>query len=804
VASESPLGLGYPPAQISVGGAQVHYTVGSRRLALLLVSSAGGLTAVTATAQTSDEGLQEVVVTATKQEQPLSKVPISIAAYTAETMDREGVRSIDDIVQMTPGLTLSRDSFGGGTSTNISIRGISSDSGAATTGIYIDDVPIQIRTNPQTAFGTSFPQVFDLERIEVLRGPQGTLFGAGAEGGAVRFITPTPSFSRTNVYARSEVASTYHGGLSYEAGAAGGTPLIDQTLAVQASAWYREGGGYLDRQPHNTSDLGAPIYHDVNRSDVMAFRGALAYKATANMVITPSVFYQRWSLHDTGNFWGTLSDPADHNFVSGNVLRQPASDRFVLPSLKLEADFGALRLTSISGYFDRKAQATQDYTNLDTAFIGGVIPPYPFLPGQNAPGTIGAQQQDFTQEVRLNSTDATARIKWTAGLFYSRSRQTESFSIQDLFAQQMLPVPIELIFGEGLSDGRYLFLAYNNTLEKQLAAFGQADVKLTDQLSATLGLRYSKSTLDFARTLGGPLNYPQDGGPDLRTTQGTQTSKPVTPKVGINYQVNDDNLVYASAGKGFRVGGVNPPLFVGCTNLTVPTTFGPDSTWSYEIGSKNRLFDGALRLQESLFYIRWSDIQQFVSPGGACAGNGFRDNLGQAVSKGFDLQAEGRVTHNLTLSAAIGYVDAAFSKTVSVTDPITGNPDVFVSRGDTLAGPPWQLTGAVDYTFNAFDEREGYVHLEERYSSHNDGRKASLDDPNAVGYDPTLRMDPAVSQLNLRFGARQGGLDASLFVNNVFDKTPLLNISHDTANSPLFYYNSVRPRTIGITVTYRH
>ena len=768
------------------------------------MSGVGGLSAATAVGQSSDAALQEVVVTATKQEQPLSKVPISIAAYTAETMDREGVRNVEDIVQMTPGVTFSRDSFGSGTSTNIAIRGVSSDAGAATTGIYIDDVPIQVRNNPQTAFGSSFPQVFDLARIEVLRGPQGTLFGAGSEGGAVRFITPTPNLTSSDVYVRSELASTEHGGLSYEAGAAGGAPLIEDVLAVRASAWYRKDGGYLDRQPHNISEPDAPISHDVNRNNVSAFRGSLSYKAAPGLLITPSVYYQRWMQNDTSNFWSTLSNAADHNLVAGNVLRQPASDRFVLPSLELEDNFGPVQLTSVSAFFDRKAQATEDYTNLDVAFIGGAVPPYPFLPGQNAPAGIGAQQQDFTQEIRLNSTDVQARVKWTVGVFYSHSRQTESFAIQDLFVQQMLPIPLEAIFGEGLTDGRYVFLAYNNTLEKQIAAFGQADVTLTEGLSATLGLRYSKSTLDFARTLGGPLNYAQDGGPDLRTNAGHQSSKPVTPKFGINYQVNEGNLLYASASKGFRVGGVNPPLFVGCTDLPVPATYGPDSTWSYEIGSKNRLFDGSLRLQESLFYIRWSDIQQFVSPGGACSGNGFRDNLGQAISKGFDFQAEGRLTRDLTLSAAVGYVDAKFSKTVSVVDPVTGNPDVFVSRGDTLVGSPWQLTGALDYAFHVLGDGEQYLHVEERYSSHNDGRKASLNDPNAVGYDPTLTLDPAVSQLNLRLGLRQSGLDASLFVNNLLNESPFLNISHNTADSPLFYYNTVRPRTYGITVTYRH
>jgi len=247
-------------------------TKDSRRLAMALISGAGTLYASNAAvAQSSgDDVLQEVVVTATKQAEPLSKVPISIAAFTAETMDRQGVRSIQDIASLTPGLTFSRDTFGGGTDTSISIRGVRSDSGAATTGIYIDDVPIQIRSNVQTSFGSSFPQVFDLERIEVLRGPQGTLFGAGAQGGAVRFITPTPSLTDSSLYARTEIGSTEHGDISYEGGAAVGVPLVDNVLGLRASAWYRREGGFVDRDPANTGAPSGQSFDDVNSSNSTA------------------------------------------------------------------------------------------------------------------------------------------------------------------------------------------------------------------------------------------------------------------------------------------------------------------------------------------------------------------------------------------------------------------------------------------------------------------------------------------------------------------------------------------------------
>ncbi|HLN50221.1 MAG TPA: TonB-dependent receptor plug domain-containing protein, partial [Steroidobacteraceae bacterium] len=185
--------------------------------------------------------LQEIVVTATRHEESLSKVPISVTALTQEAMDVRGIKDILDVARFTPGINI--DNSG---TNNIAIRGIASTGGAGTTGIYLDDTPIQIRAlafNPDDAL----PQSFDLDRIEVLRGPQGTLFGAGSEGGTVRYITTQPSLTQSSIYSRSEVSTTVGGKPSYEAGVAGGTPLIDGTLGVRVSAWYRYDGGYINR-----------------------------------------------------------------------------------------------------------------------------------------------------------------------------------------------------------------------------------------------------------------------------------------------------------------------------------------------------------------------------------------------------------------------------------------------------------------------------------------------------------------------------------------------------------------------------
>ena len=208
------------------------------------------------------------------------------------------------------------------------------------------------------------------------------------------------------------------------------------------------------------------------------------------------------------------------------------------------------------------------------------------------------------------------------------------------------------------------------------------------------------------------------------------------------------------------------------------------------------MFGGALRLEQSAFYIKWQDIQQFVLAG--CAGNGFRDNLGSAVSKGFDFQAVTQLTDNLTVTGAVGYVSAKLQKTIE-------SQGLIVTRdGDSLSGSPWQLALHVDYQRPAFGDGEFYLHADTRYNSHNDGHNVTAEDPRALGYDPSIEFDPAITEVNLRGGVRLWqGVDVSLFVNNLFDKAPMLNKTHNTETSPLFAYGTIRPRTVGITVSVR-
>ncbi len=360
--------------------------------------------------------------------------------------------------------------------------------------------------------------------------------------------------------------------------------------------------------------------------------------------------------------------------------------------------------------------------------------------------------------------------------------------------------PIELVFGIPLSDGGYIFTSANDSTEKQWALFGQVDWHLSEQWTATFGLRYSDVEFEYTRTSGGPLNYPGFG-PETQATTGSQSDSPVTPKIGLTYEPTDTSLYYASVSKGFRTGGVNPPLFRdpqtgdSCSPIPVPETYSSDELWSYEIGAKNQFLDGTVRTEASAFYIQWDDIQQFVNPGG-CAGNGFRDNLGSATSKGIELTFNALLTDELSVLGAVGYLNSEFDKTIS------SPAGIIVSKGDSLDITPWQLSLMVEYS-RPIGDYDFYANAAYQYGSRNDGTD-QRHNPQNISYDPDLNFDPATRQTNARVGLRIDNWDVSLFGSNLTNEAPKLSKDHDIGGSTLYYYRTFTPRTFGLTVTYRY
>jgi iron complex outermembrane recepter protein len=808
-------------------------------------------TGASATAASANPSLQEIVVTATRHSEPLSKVPLSITAVSQDQMDQLGIKDIQDLVKYMPGVSI--DTSG----TNaISIRGISSSAGAGTTGIYIDDTPIQMRDDGFNPDDT-LPRTFDLERVEVLRGPQGTLFGAGSEGGTVRYILTQPSVSQASTYARADVSYTEDGEPSYEAGIARGQPIIDGVLGIRASVWYQSIGGWINQVDPTTGALVAP---NVNHGQVMLMRLAAVWQPAESLQITPSIIYQSAQKHDEDTYWSAYSNPAAGQFNTATPELMRVPDQYYLGALKIEKDFATTSLISDSSYYHRHELSAYQGTVYDLSLFQGLgwadnpatlglgcgsasttpTPPcswYPLLDGNGihlpagfenyqTPNVMTNTQDSYVQEVRWQSNQPDSRVKWTVGVFWSLAKETSIEELKDpeinQFFQALFGVNATDVFGDFYScpnNSAYpsipacdIYLNSNTTFDREIAAYGQADIKLTRRLTLTLGERVSHTAFSLQNYADGLENFGPSG------AQANETETPNTPKAGLSFQMNDANLFYANYAKGFREGGGNPLLPPYCGQSLAaegypngaPLKYDSDSTQDYEVGSKD-VIDRVLRVATSVYYIQWNNIQQSVYVGGSNCGLQFTDNLGTAVSKGFDLQGE-LALGALEIDLSTGYTNARYTRNSShgglanIGDAISGQAAINYAPG---LYPPWTVSVGAQYNLNMFSHTE-FVRADWEYESRNPWPSV-LQDPNSTQYYPYTYTLSSTTQTSMRAGVSLGDWLLSAYVENLLNSHTVINYQLSAAD----YYNpagppsveendyTFRPRTIGITATLR-
>ncbi len=815
--------------------------------------------------------LQEIVVTATRREESLSKVAVSVTAITQEGLDIRGIKDIQDVARFTPGIKV--DNSG---TNNISIRGIASSGGAGTTGIYIDDTPIQMRAlafNPDEAL----PKSFDIERVEVLRGPQGTLFGAGSMGGTVRYITNQPSLHKSSVYSRSEIAFTQGGDPSYEAGIAAGGPLIEGTFGARISAWYRKDGGWIDRI---NPDTGAMVDKRANHNETTLFRLAGIWAPNDKWTLTPSFYYQQEKKNDADNYWTLYSNPGSHHFVSANPTQRYSPDKLYMPSLKIEGDFDKVHLISSTAYYHRDNTTGYDGTMYNLGFYQNFFPfmidangashpldkllidgtgvhlndltynpsGIPGAQGYRSPATVENRQRNFTQEFRLQSVDDSAKLTWTAGLFYSVNKQEYLEEIHDPQLGDFLKAiyvgtsnttvlggtnPEDYItdfFGIGYDPGfpTDSYFLHTHAKDEQEALFGEGSYKFSDRSKLTVGARYARMKFDFDSLTGGPQIFDSNAS---RTSSRSETA--FTPKVSYQFQADPSNMYYATYAKGFRPGGGNNPLpVVACAkdfdpqHLDLPNgapqTFNSDSVDSYEFGAKNN-FNNRVKLASSIYYIKWKNIQQTVVP--PVCQISFIANLGEATAKGIDIQADFALTDTFTMELATGYTEARYTRDSRVST----NPNVLpiVAKGDAISGQggqpnaPFTASIGLEYKFSAFGH-ESFARLDYEHTSAPKWLSASQDGVPGQGvpgqgntgqYNAANYVLPATNFVTLRSGVTVGSWQVAAFIDNLADTHVVTNYDFSivagdptdgtAAKNTVERNYTYRPRTFGLTFTYR-
>jgi outer membrane receptor protein involved in Fe transport len=495
------------------------------------------------------------------------------------------------------------------------------------------------------------------------------------------------------------------------------------------------------------------------------------------------MYFQTFHTDDTSFFNGNFSDASQGRFVIAAFLPEIMTDSLALPSLKIDASLPFANLTSTTSYIHRNVRVTSDQSAWLGAGIGGfgspLGPGFPTSPSDVTPSLFGNEVKGITQEVRLASNQKDAFFAWVAGIYFDHRTQDD---IQwDSSASQ--------------PGGTVVNMA-EHTLDDQIAAYVQGDFRVTSKLTATLGERVAKVNSHLNNYVGpGVFDV---GIPPTSSTSLKET--PNTPRVALSYQANDNNLFYISASKGFRIGGGNMPVptNLGCTSAA-PATYSSDYLWSYEVGAKNTFFDGRLQINSSVFHVAWYNIQQLVYL--ACLA-GYIGNAGNAVSNGFDLALQGVVTQELRVALDVGYANAYYSS--NVLDG-AGNP--LVLAGDKIGflpqvNAPWNVNATVTYEIPLPNGDNIQLRGDHQYNSQNPGPFVSQI-PKSPSYWPSLEPNPPTQVTNIRMGYTRGELNVAVFVNNVFNSTPLLSKFTITPTTNLVGYTTLRPRTTGVSANYK-
>ena len=731
--------------------------------------------------------LEEILVTATRREESVERVPISINALGKNELDQSAIKDITALAAATPGLQYGISGNGFSSQfTSIAIRGMNSNTGSPVVGIYLDDTPLQTRYagSGVTLTGTPFPVLLDLNRVEVARGPQGTLFGADSEAGTVRFITNQPSLTEFSGYTHDELAETEKGGLSYEVGGAAGGPIINDQVGYRISVYARQDGGYVDLVDPISRKVVEP---NSNTDRHYAMRAALTF-LVGGVTITPSLHYQEYKQGDSGRFYPKIfSDPGNGYFAGARLLPELATDNLLVASNKIEAPLSFADFTSITSYTHRHNNASLDAGTAYGAYaapIGYGNPLGPEFPENytNISYTgYGQRMHSITQELRLVSNKKDAYVTWVAGVYYDH-RYQQDFQFQ-FSPSAALYAPL----------GTQVYNYKETNYDDQLAAYAQADVHLSSKWTLTLGERIAKVQTNMIEDVV-PGLYFEVGIPPY--TNVTVKETPSTPKVSLSYQADPSDLYYMSVGKGFRLGGGNAGLASICSVTSSAQTFDSDHDWSYEVGAKNALFNDHLQADTSIYHVQWYQIQQAeLVPN---CGGVYTNNVGYAVSNGFDLALHALMTERLRTNLSVGYADAHYTTTV-----LGPGSNPIVEAGDSVGlvpqvNSPWNVNASVEYTVPLAYGDSLEFRLDHQYQSRNPGPFITR----IVGssnYFPNLPPNSPTHLTNARLNYKRNKLDLALFLNNVANSHPLLGAYQDAPMEGTITRNTFRPRTVGVS-----
>lgn len=687
---------------------------------------------------------EDIVVTALRREVRLHDVPAAVTVLTDRTLGAEGSSRYRDYLTKIPGLGYSESQL---RANRIFLRGVSDGMGNGTpvTGVYLDDIPVT--DNYQATFD---PDTSDLERIEILKGPQGTLYGAGAMGGAIRIVTRKPLLGSTEGNAAAGVSLVQGGGVGGRAHAVLNLPIEQDRIAIRFGASYQHQPGWIDNVLTGRGD--------VNRSTIREARGQLLWAPDADSTLLLVAHEQR----------KRSQVPPEENIglPAGQSSRAfPESERLdmTLYSATYHRRLGGASLTSVASVVRARADVAAA-SNLGATLAGflGVV-----LPGDEGLGVrFDSQVERLAFETRL-APDTSGPLSWLAGFFYGR----DDLSFRQDFDLSHAP---SLAAAAGDQDLFHLSQSFRTV---QAALFGEMSYRAGDRVTLTAGLRafhvaQHGSGINQGLLFGGRSTFDQRA-----------SANSIVQKYLAQYRLNDSSNVYVQAAQGYRNGGAagNVPFATCAGDLaaigrdSAPTTFRPDRLWSYEIGSHNQLFDGRLTLNAAAYMIDWKDIQTSI---GLACGFSFTTNGGRARSRGAELEAGLAITPGLKVNGSVSFVKAYRVNVVPGDTLQAGAALLFVPR--------WSWAITADYRPQGQGGWAPVLHASLAHVGPRTGSAIATTGPVAV-------VLPGYTTMTLSAGVQRGPWEVTVIGDNLTGETPIYRASQN-------YRLVAAPRSIALNL----
>ncbi len=754
-----------------------------------MMAAMSAQTAVAQTALAASDGPDEIVVTARKREESIQDAPLSIQAFGGEQIDKLNLNSFEDYVKFTPSVSFVSEGPG---QSKVVIRGVTESTGASfasiqsSAGLYLDEQPITVNgASPD-------PRLVDIERIEVLPGPQGSLYGASSQSGTVRIITNKPDPTKIEGFVEATGKTLFDtGDPSFDFNGALNLPIISDRLALRVTGFAVRDGGYIDNvlgaTPGGASDNAAVVRDDVNRATYYGGRAALRLLINDDWTATASYLFQDLNVDGRSDY-----DPDVGDLQTVRFFNEFYEDRFQQGALTLEGDAGFADVVVASAYFNRKTSYLNDNTAYDQYLTqtAAYFPLYDFGPDPTGFNDSGSTDERYTVEARLSSKESGSRWNWILGTFYETSKN--GFALRSNVidfpnlpgfqtAQAALP---------SLAPTDVYFFQTGDYDRQQFAVFGELTYDLTDTLSLTGGGRWFTSDSNGQLRTQLPLGatetiFDANGAPLVTLEDSPLESKEsdFLPKANITWKPTDGRLFYFTYSQGFRLGGANRDRL----GLAVPSQYDADILTNYEAGFKTQLLDDRFTFNMSGFLMKWKDFQSSIRNPDPSTFFFVIANVGQARILGLEGEATFRPTNRLTLGAAATVLKAELSEPSAA---LSGDAAAPIPKGARLPVSPnfkASIYGEYRFPVAAFGG-EGYLRAD---FSHTGDSVNSIDPSIADRQDPYQIAD-------FQIGFDRKDWTVNVFLNNAFDERAELFVNPNFVSVRRITPN--RPRELGITI----